>query len=70
MATKRKQDFYQEMITNKKLKLGDDMVLPADIVFFTHSLSPEISTYLNYDYVVNEFVIGIRKTKTTSEGTR
>ena len=70
MATKRKLDFYQEMLTNKKLKLGDDMELPADIVFFTHSLSPEISTYLNYDYVVNEFVIGIRKTKTTSEGTR
>ena len=62
MATKRKADSYQGVIMNKKLKLRDNYQLPEDTVFFIHTLSNDVQSFMHYDYIMNQFVIRIKKT--------
>ena len=63
MASRRNRDSYQDLIINKKLKLGLNGELPENTVFFNDSLSEELHMYLNYDdYVMNNLVVGIKKT--------
>lgn len=46
---------------NKKLKLNDQLDLPDDMLILQDKLCSELDMFLDYDFVMNQFGIGITK---------